>query len=133
MLRPKNVKFKKHHRRSLTRVSNNNTYLSFGQYGLKSLEGGSITEKTIETSRRTITRTFKRRGKVWIRIVPDLPVTAKPSEARLGKGVGSISHWTSVVKKGEILFEFSGVPRNLAEEAAIAVNKKLNIKTCFVC
>jgi len=91
--------------------------LNFGDYGLQALEPGWVTARQIEAARRTLVRYMKRRGKVWIRIFPDKPVTQKPAETRMGKGKGSVDHWVAVVKPGRILFELSGLPEDAAREA----------------
>jgi len=106
--------------------------ISFGEFGLKALEPGWITQRQIEAARVAITRMMKREGKVWIRIFPDKPFTKKPAETRMGKGKGAPEYWVAVVKPGRILFEIGGVKRALAEEALTIAGHKLPIKTRFV-
>ena len=129
MLSPKRTKFRKYQKGSIKGIKSNTTLLKFGKYGLKSLQSGKITAKTIEAVRRAITRKFKRNGKVWIRIFPDIPVTRKPLEVRMGKGKGAPSFWISKIKAGEILFEMDGIPFQLAKQAASLADNKLPIKT----
>jgi large subunit ribosomal protein L16 len=105
--------------------------VSFGEFGLQALEPGWVTARQIEAARRTLVRFMKRRGKVWIRIFPDKPVTQKPAETRMGKGKGSVDHWVAVVKPGRILFELSGLPEESAREAMRLASHKLAIKTKF--
>jgi large subunit ribosomal protein L16 len=106
--------------------------LSFGEYGLKTMEPGWITDRQIEASRVAITRFVKRGGKVWIRLFPDKPVTKKPAETRMGKGKGAPDHWVAVVKPGRILFEMEGVTRADAQEAMRLASNKLPLRTAFV-
>ena len=134
---PKKTKYRKQQKGRSNRPPNsggssNLKNLQFGKYGIKGLEAGRIPGKIIEASRRVITRTFKRGGKIWIRVFPDLPVTSKPLEVRMGKGKGGVSFWGCRVKKGQILFEMDGVSSKLANQAALLVNKKLPISTLFV-
>jgi large subunit ribosomal protein L16 len=105
--------------------------LNFGDYGLQALEPGWVTARQIEAARRTLVRYMKRRGKVWIRIFPDKPVTQKPAETRMGKGKGSVDHWVAVVKPGRILFELSGLPEDAAREAMRLASHKFSIQTRF--
>jgi large subunit ribosomal protein L16 len=107
------------------------TEVSFGEYGLQALEPGWVTARQIEAARRTLVRYMKRRGKVWIRIFPDKPVTKKPAETRMGKGKGSVDHWVAVVRPGRMLFEISGLPHDSAREALRLASHKLAIKTKF--
>jgi large subunit ribosomal protein L16 len=100
-----------------------------GEYGLQALEPGWITSRQIEAIRRSIVRQMRRRGKYWIRIFPDKPVTAKPAETRMGKGKGSVDHWVAVVKPGRVIFEVSGVPEDVARDALRLAGYKLPIKT----
>jgi len=106
--------------------------IAFGEFGLKALEPGWVTQRQIEASRVAITRMMKREGKVWIRIFPDKPFTKKPAETRMGKGKGAPEYWVAVVKPGRVLFEIGGVKRNVAEEALSLAGDKLPIKTKFV-
>ncbi len=132
MLMPKRIKHRKHHRGRRQGLSKGNTQLNFGQYGLKSLEAAWITNRQIEAARIAITRRIKRGGKVWINIFPHLPVTKKPAETRMGSGKGSPEAWVAVVKPGEVMFELSGVPEELAKEAMRLAAMKLPIKCKFV-
>jgi large subunit ribosomal protein L16 len=105
--------------------------VTFGEYGLQALEPGWVTARQIEAARRSLVRYMKRRGKVWIRIFPDKPVTQKPAETRMGKGKGAVDHWVAVVKPGRILFELSGLSEEAAREAMRLASHKLAIKTKF--
>jgi large subunit ribosomal protein L16 len=107
------------------------TEVSFGEYGLQALEPGWVTARQIEAARRSLVRYMRRRGKVWIRIFPDKPVTKKPAETRMGKGKGSVDHWVAVVRPGRMLFEISGLPQDAAHEALRLAAHKLAIKTKF--
>ena len=132
MLQPRRTKFRKVQKGRIKGVAKGGTYLTFGAYGLKALQGERITARQIEAARRAITRHMKRAGKVWIRVFPDLPVTEKPTEVRMGKGKGSVEYWAARVKPGRILFEVDGVPREVAEEALRLAAAKLPIKCRFV-
>lgn len=132
LLMPKRVKYRKLHRGSRKGISIKGSRLNFGEYGLRALENAWITNAQIEAARVALTRHTKRGGKSWIRIFPDKPVTKKPAETRMGKGKGMPDHWVSVVKRGRILFEIEGVPRELALEAMRLAAHKLPIKTKFV-
>lgn len=116
MLMPKRVKYRKQFRGRMRGMAKGGTTLLNGEYGLQALEPGWITSRQIEAIRRTIVRQMRRRGKYWIRIFPDKPVTAKPAETRMGKGKGSVDHWVAVVKPGRIIFEISGVPDDIARK-----------------
>jgi len=105
--------------------------VTFGEYGLQALEPGWVTARQIEAARRALVRYMKRRGKVWIRIFPDKPVTQKPAETRMGKGKGSVDHWVAVVKPGRVLFEISGLTEEAARQAMRLASHKLAIKTQF--
>jgi large subunit ribosomal protein L16 len=105
--------------------------VTFGEYGLQALEPGWVTARQIEAARRSLVRYMRRRGKVWIRIFPDKPVTQKPAETRMGKGKGSVDHWVAVVKPGRILFEISGLTEDAAREAMRLASHKLAIRTKF--
>jgi large subunit ribosomal protein L16 len=133
MLMPKRVMQGrlKQMRGRMTGKESRGTEVSFGEYGLQALEPGWVTARQIEASRRTLVRYMKRRGKVWIRIFPDKPVTKKPAETRMGKGKGSVDHWVAVVRPGRILFELSGLPEDAAREAMRLAAHKLAIKTKF--
>jgi len=131
-LMPKRVKFRKQHRGRRKGASNSSSTLNFGEYGLKTLENGWITDKQIEAARVAMMRKTGRAGKVWIRIFPDKPFTKKPAETRMGKGKGSPEGWVAVVKKGRILFEMEGVPQDMACSAMRLSAHKLPVKTKFV-
>ncbi len=131
MLTPKRVKHRKQMRGRMKGNAKGGTKLSFGDYGLKALEPGWITNRQIESARIAMTRHIKRGGKVWITIFPDKPVTEKPAETRMGSGKGSPEHWVAVVKPGRIMFELSGVEEQVAKEAMRLAAHKLPIKTKF--
>lgn len=132
MLMPKRVKYRKAQRGTMKGMSKGGCTVAFGEYALKALEPGWITNRQIEAARITISRHVKRGGKVWIRVFPDKPVSAKPAETRMGKGKGAVDHWIAVVKPGRILFELGGVSEQLAIEAMELTKHKLPIKTKFV-
>jgi large subunit ribosomal protein L16 len=132
MLMPKRVKHRKVMRGRRKGNSKGGTGVTFGEYGLKSLERGWITNRQIEAARVAMTRKMKRGGKVWINVFPDKPVTKKPAETRMGKGKGNPEGWVAVVKPGRIMFEVSGVPEELAREAMRVAGHKLPLKTKFV-
>ena len=132
MLSPKRVKHRKQQRGNRRGKAYRGASVAFGQYGLKALEPGWITNKQIEAARVALTRHIKRGGKVWIRIFPDKPVTVKPAETRMGKGKGNPEYWVAVVKAGRILFELDGVSGELAQTAFRLAANKLPIKTRFV-
>ena len=132
MLRPKQTKFRKWRKYQIKTIESHNTDIKFGSFGLQSLEGSHITANQIEATRRIITRKLKRLGRVWIRIFPHIPVTSKPTEVRMGKGKGAVSHFIAPVKPGTILFEIDGVPANIAKIALLTASKKLPIKCQFV-
>jgi large subunit ribosomal protein L16 len=132
MLQPKRTKFRKYQKGRIDGVKTNLTALEFGQYGLKTLESGRIPARTVEAVRRVLTRKFKRSGKIWIRIFPDIAISAKPAEVRMGKGKGSPCYWACRVQKGQIIFEMDGISLQLAQQAAILAYYKLPIKTKFV-
>lgn len=129
MLMPKRVKYRKQHRGRMKGAATSGVEFFAGEYGLKALEPGWITDRQIEAARVTLARTLKRGGKVWIRIFPDKPVTAKPAETRMGSGKGAPEYWVAVVKPGRILFEVAGVPEDLALEALRLAAFKLPIRT----
>lgn len=129
MLMPKRVKYRKQFRGRMRGMAKGGAGLLNGEYGLQALEAGWITSRQIEAIRRSIVRHMRRRGKYWIRIFPDKPVTAKPAETRMGKGKGSVDHWVAVVKPGRVIFEVAGVPDDVAREALISAGYKLPIKT----
>ncbi|MCX7983580.1 MAG: 50S ribosomal protein L16 [Bacteroidetes bacterium] len=132
MLMPKRVKFRKSQRGRLKGKATRGNTVAFGDFGLKALEPGWITQRQIEASRVTLTRMMKREGKVWIRIFPDKPVTKKPAETRMGSGKGAPEFWVAVVKPGRVLFEIAGISKKDAEEAMRLAAHKLPIKTKFV-
>ncbi|HET9783523.1 MAG TPA: 50S ribosomal protein L16 [Terriglobales bacterium] len=132
MLMPKKVKFRKQHRGRMTGKAWTGGELSFGDFGLKVMEPGWVTDRQIEASRVAMTRFVKRGGKVWVRVFPDKPVTKKPAETRMGKGKGAPDHWGAVVRPGRILFEMEGVPQAQAQEAMRLASHKLALKTRFV-
>ena len=132
MLMPKKVKFRKQQRGRMTGKAWRGSDLSFGDYGLKVMECGYITDRQIEASRIAMTRFIKRGGKVWLRLFPDKPITKKPAETRMGKGKGAPDHWVCVVRPGRILFEMEGVTPELAKEAMRLAAHKLPLKTSFV-
>lgn len=129
MLMPKRVKYRKQFRGRMRGMAKGGSTLLQGEYGLQALEPGWITSRQIEAIRRSIVRQMRRRGKYWIRIFPDKPVTAKPAETRMGKGKGSVDHWVAVVKPGRVIFEVSGVPEDVARDALRLAGYKLPIKT----
>ncbi|HTP12759.1 MAG TPA: 50S ribosomal protein L16 [Bacteroidota bacterium] len=132
MLMPKRVKYRKAQRGRMSGKATRGATIAFGDFGLKALEPGWITQRQIEASRVALTRMMKREGKVWIRIFPDKPVTKKPAETRMGSGKGIPEYWIAVVKPGRILFELGGISRELAKEAMKLAEHKLPIKTKFV-
>ena len=132
MLSPKRTKFRKQHRGRMTGIAYRNNKISFGDFGLQSQEPGWITSRQIEATRRTISRSIKRGGKLWITIFPDKPVTARAAESRMGAGKGAVEYWAAVVKPGKIMFEVGGVPLSVAKEALRLAAQKLPVKTKFV-
>lgn len=132
MLSPKRVKYRKRQKGRVKGLAGRGHRLSFGDFGLKSMEPAWINSRQIEAARIALNRYMKREGKVWIRIFPDKPVTKKPAEVRMGKGKGSPEYWVAVVKPGTILFEVEGVPAEVAKEAMRLAAQKLPILTKFV-
>ncbi len=132
MLSPKRTKYRKAHKGRLEGNAKGGTQLNFGAYGLKAIEPARITARQIEAARRAITRRLRRQGKVWIRVFPDLPVSSKPAEVRMGSGKGSPEFWAAKVRPGRIMFELDGVPGPLAKEAFQLAAAKLPIKTRFI-
>jgi len=132
MLQPKRTKFRKQFKGRIHGVASSGALLNFGQYGLKALEPERVTARQIEAARRAITREMKRQGRVWIRIFPDVPVSAKPAEVRMGSGKGAPDHWVARVKPGRIMFEIDGVPEDTARAALGLGAAKLPIKTRFI-
>jgi len=132
VLMPKRVKYRKQMRGRLKGKARRGAVVAFGEYGLQALEPCWMTSRQIEAARRAIVRYVRRGGKLWIRVFPDKPVTAKPAETRMGSGKGSVDHWVAVVKPGHVICEISGVPEDLAREAMRLASHKLPIKTQFV-
>ena len=129
---PKKVKFRKQLKGKRRGKAWRGSSLSFGEYGLKVLECGYITDRQIEASRIAMTRFIKRGGKIWLRLFPDKPITKKPAEVRMGSGKGALDHWVAVVRPGKILFEMEGVAPDVAEEAMRLAANKLPLRTKFV-
>jgi len=132
MLAPKRTKYRKAHKGRVHGMAKGGTALNFGAYGMKSVEPGRITARQIEAARRAITRHIRRIGRVWIRIFPDVPVSTKPAEVRMGSGKGSPEYWICRVKPGRIMFELDGVPYEVAREAFELAAAKLPVATRFV-
>jgi large subunit ribosomal protein L16 len=132
MLMPKRVKYRKQMRGRMKGRATRGAEVAFGDYGLQALEPSWVTSRQIEAARQAIVRHVRRRGKYWIRIFPDKPVTVKPAETRMGKGKGDVDHWVAVVKPGRIMFELSGVSEDMAREAFRLASHKLPIKCQFV-
>ncbi len=132
MMLPKKTKYRKVQRGRRQGMSKGHTTVHFGEYGLKSLEAGWLTNRQIEAARIAMTRKIKRGGKVWINVFPDKPVTQKPAETRMGSGKGSPEHWVAVVKPGRVIFELAGVPEPLAKEALRLAGTKLSVRTKIV-
>ena len=129
MLQPKRTKFRKMHKGRIRGEAKGGSDLAFGSYGLKAVEPERVTARQIEAARRAMTRHMKRQGRVWIRIFPDLPVTSKPIEVRMGKGKGSVDFWACKVKPGRVMFEIDGVNDTVAREALRLAAMKLPVKT----
>jgi large subunit ribosomal protein L16 len=132
MLQPKRTKFRKQFKGRIHGLAKGGTDLNFGGYGLKAMEPNRVTAREIEAARRAITRQMKRQGRVWIRIFPDVPVTSKPTEVRMGKGKGSVDFWVARVKPGRVMFEIDGVNEETAREALRLGAAKLSVRTRFV-
>ena len=132
MLQPKRTKYRKQFKGRIKDVAKGGFDLAFGEFGLKSLEPNRVNAREIEAARRAITRYMKRAGRVWIRVFPDVPVTAKPTEVRMGKGKGSVEYWACKVKPGRMMFEIDGVSEEIAREALRLGSAKLSVKTRFV-
>lgn len=128
-LQPRKTKYKKTRKGKLKKLEFKANTIRFGEFGLKSQMAGVISARQIEAARRTIARKIKRKGKIWICIFPDLPITAKPTESRMGKGKGAVSHYVARVRGGTTLFEVCGIPKHIATEALRAGSKKLPVKT----
>lgn len=129
MLMPKRTKFPKMHRGRMRGKAQRGNAVHFGEFGLQSLEPGWISGRQIEAARRAIVREARRRGKVWIRIFPDKPITQRAAETRMGKGKGNVEYWAAVVKPGRVLFEVSGMPEEVAMEALRLASHKLSVRT----
>ncbi|MFH1287927.1 MAG: 50S ribosomal protein L16 [bacterium] len=132
MLMPSRVKYRKRQKGRLTGKATSGAEVSFGEYGLKSIEPYLLTDRQIEASRIAITHFIKRGGRVWIRVFPDKPITKKPAETRMGKGKGAVEYWVAVIKPGRVLFELGGVPEDVAKQALRLAAFKLPFKTKFV-
>ena len=132
MLQPKRTKFRKQHKGRIHGSAKGGTNLNFGSFGLKAIKPERITARQIEAARRAMTRQMKRQGRVWIRIFPDVPVSKKPTEVRMGKGKGSVEFWAAKVKPGRIMFEIDGVSESVAREALRLAAMKLPVKTRIV-
>lgn len=132
MLQPKRTKFRKYHKGRIKGLAKGGSALNFGSFGLKALEPERITSRQIEATRRAITRRMRRAGRVWIRIFPDVAVSKKPTEVRMGKGKGSVDHWAAKVRPGRILFEIDGVSEAVAREALELGAAKLPVKCKIV-
>jgi large subunit ribosomal protein L16 len=132
MLMPKKVRYRKQQKGRMAGKAQRGSSMSFGDYGLKAVQPGWITDRQIEAARIAMTRYVKRGGKIWIRVFPDKPVTKKPAETRMGKGKGTPTGWVAVVKPGLILYEMEGMPLELAREAMRRAANKLPIRTRFV-
>ena len=132
MLQPKKTRFRRQFKGRIHGVAKGGTDLNFGQFGLKSLEPERVNAREIEAARRAITREMKRQGRVWIRIFPDIPVSKKPTEVRMGKGKGAVEYWAARVKPGRIMFEIDGVSEEIAREALRLGAAKLSVRTRFV-
>ncbi|MCK5386375.1 MAG: 50S ribosomal protein L16 [Gammaproteobacteria bacterium] len=132
MLQPKRTKFRKMFKGKNRGLAQSGNKVSFGEYGLKATERGRVSARQIEAARRAMTRKVKRTGKIWIRIFPDVPISSKPLEVRMGKGKGNVDYWCSKVQPGTVLYEMEGVPEETAREAFRLAANKLPIKTTFV-
>lgn len=129
---PKRTKFNKMRKGTLGHIDCRSTQLSFGVYGIQALECGRVTARQIEAARKAINRRIKRSGKLWIRIFPDIPVTSKPTEVRMGKGKGGVDFWACKVPYGKVLFELEGIPFEIAKEALMLGSDKLSVKTKLI-
>ena len=132
MLQPKRTKFRKMFKGKNRGLAQNGNKVSFGEYGLKATQRGRVSARQIEAARRAMTRAVKRGGKIWIRIFPDVPISSKPLEVRMGKGKGNVDYWVSKVQPGTMLYEMEGVSEEMAREAFRLAANKLPIKTTFV-
>lgn len=132
MLQPKRTKFRKQHKGRNRGIATRGSSVSFGDFGLKTLDRGRITSRQIEAARRAMNRYIKRGGKIWIRIFPDKPITKKPLEVRMGSGKGNVEYWVSLVQPGKVLYEIQGVTREVAQEAFKLASAKLPVRTELV-
>jgi len=132
MLLPKRTKFRKQMKGRNRGLANRGNKVSFGEYGLQAVDRGRMTSRQIEAARRTITRTVKRGGKMWIRVFPDKPITKKPLEVRQGKGKGNVEYWVALIQPGRVLYEIEGVSEELARDAFQLAAAKLPFKTAFI-
>ena len=132
MLQPKRTKFRKQHKGRNRGLAQSGNKVSFGEYGLKATGRGRLTARQIEAARRTITRTVKRGGKLWIRVFPDKPISKKPLEVRMGKGKGNVEYWVAQIQPGRMLYEIEGVSEEMAREAFELASAKLPVGTTFV-
>jgi len=132
MLQPKRTKFRKQFKSRNRGLANNGNKVSFGQYGLQAVERGRLTARQIESARRAMTRYIKRGGKIWIRVFPDVPISKKPLEVRMGKGKGNVEYWVCKIQPGKMLYEMEGVTEAIAREAFKLAAAKLPFKTNFV-
>lgn len=131
-LMPKKTKYRKRQKGHRSGLSKGGNFVSFGDYGMQVLDRGRISSRQIEAARIAINRHFNRRGKVWIKIFPDAPITKKPAEVRMGKGKGGVDQWVAIVRPGRVLFEVANVPRDVAQSALRRAAAKLGLKTRFV-
>ncbi len=132
MLQPKRTKFRKQHKGRNRGLAQRGSSVSFGEYGLKTIDRGRLTSRQIEAARRAMTRHVKRGGKIWIRVFPDKPITKKPLEVRQGKGKGNVEYWVALIQPGKVLYEMSGVTEEVAREAFDRASAKLPVRTAFV-
>lgn len=132
MLQPKRTKFRKYHKGKSKGIKQNLNSLTFGNYGLKTTEAGRISARVLEAARRALTRKLRRTGQIWMKSFPDIAVSRKPAEVRMGKGKGSPEYWITRVQAGQILFEISGVPVELAKQASLLASRKISLSTVFI-
>ena len=132
MLQPNKTKYRKQQKGRNRGMAVNGNKVSFGEFGMKATTRGRITSRQIEAARRAMTRYVKRRGKIWIRIFPDKPITKKPLEVRQGKGKGNVEYWVALIKPGKMLYEIEGVPEDIAREAFKLAGSKLPVRTTFI-
>lgn len=133
MLQPKRTKYRRHHRGKMRGKATRGNKLSYGDFGLQSLEPGWIKARQIESGRRVLTRYVRRNGKLWIRIFPDKPITMRAAESRMGSGKGTPEYWVSVVKPGKLIYELTGTALSVAQRALIISGHKMPVKTKFLC